>query len=68
MAIQFGVSTVINRFCNVLDFYTDHNVLPQEGVTGCRRVKVDFERLKALRVGDRLALLPGHGVSIIPPI
>jgi len=36
----------------------------QEGVTACRRVRIDFERLKALKAGDRLALLPGHGVTL----
>ena len=41
------------------------NFVQQEGVIGCRRVRVDFERLEALKAGDRLALLPGHGVSII---
>jgi len=33
-------------------------------VTACRRVRIDFERLKALKAGDRLALLPGHGVTL----
>ena len=41
------------------------NSLPQEGVTACRRVKIDFERLKTLRAGDKLALLPGHEVIVI---
>merc|ERR1711953_1422856 len=36
----------------------------QEGVTSCRRVRVDFDRLKTLKKGDRLALLPGHGVTL----
>merc|ERR1712156_1397132 len=36
----------------------------QEGVTSCRRVRVDFDRLKTLKRGDRLALLPGHGVTL----
>ena len=40
----------------------------QEGVTSCRRVRVDFERLKTLKRGDRLALLPGHGVSSFAPM
>ena len=43
----------------------EYNFLSQEGVTACRRVRIDFERLKALKAGDRLALLPGHGVIII---
>ena len=40
------------------------NSLPQEGVTACRRVKIDIGRLKTLRAGDKLALLPGHEVSV----
>ena len=40
----------------------------QEGVTSCRRVRVDFDRLKTLKKGDRLALLPGHGVSSSAPM
>ena len=40
----------------------------QEGVTSCRRVRVDFDRLKTLKKGERLALLPGHGVRSSAPM